>query len=1036
MSRTHAISSSGPASPRTGRVGPLAALATLGVLGLLTGQTSCSQTPPPTPVRSFERPERIDFVCVQVRDVDGGNLIPKPVPADLSRCTPLSANEAADAVGDARAFHLFGLVTQTSRGEVAVADLTRGQVVDQDREAPSINFLSVGALPRDLASTPDGRLTFVTSAEASKPGLFAIASEKMLGDDQGTGKTSLTTWPSCSLPGAPTSVAVLFEEGLAAAGKNPADSRVAVLIPGTAGNRSKIVTMDVKPFLRGAGIDAGLPPGPSVEPGSLGACPVVSVIELGGPELVPASVPRGPAWDDGVKYRAGAPALPDPGPFPAGESAVERLRFANSCYPSPGKLGTPASVDLKFAEPLVESRATRFVKDGRRLYVADSTLPIIHVVDLSDPAAPKELPPLVTSSLQEPSRMVTVKDLAVSPETREYKRFLYAVDAKKGSLLVYDVTSDSSPRVPLTRPHAQSNPFQSLDRIDLEAPVVAVQFARHEAPISGRPRVTGALCNPNPGAGNDPGRDLLLGEDPRQSPELLGPTRLRGIFALATLSNGRVVTLDVDDWDAPCRRPALMTSESSATTPAEPTLPTDPYGAPGVGVGATGVGVGGTTNEAYFPVAAPHRPRSEFFLASTAREGRHQPYLQNPPQLVTRGDATLPTKGTEGNANPKMLVPGSPSANAEVGLSLSLEDPTVHIDQDWVTAYEGSLPSLDGALASITTDDDFKSLTFSAEGAHFCGHGVEDFDLGRERAQAISSSLVDRELPPIPNLGQRMTDYVEIVDDLLPPTDPYWLEDQACWTDELAKGQGTATSRFNACNAFFDGDFEPPPEVNAEPLPNPNRHLPILSAFDGKLVVSRFFSPNAATPRAVVPAESSNKKSLALAKCCFHNQAHFRVRAASQWITKGATRDRAPVQFLHHVVRGANDRCVQSCETREQLLNGRAPALPYLKEAAASTPGRTSPLAMRNPMFSFVILNGRAPDGGDQLPVFESRFKFSTRGQFVAQTRNIAATSTAVSPRSMRYVGPLGQMAIIDGASQGLVLFDLRTVSLARTAFY
>lgn len=1013
----------------------LGAASMLGVLGLLTGQTSCSQTPPPTPTRTFERPERLDFVCMQVRESDGSaNFLRPPLPVDLAKCTPLSATEVADTVGDSRAFHLYSLVTQTSRGEVAVADLTGGYVVDQDQEAPSINFLTVGALPRDIAATPDGRLVFVATAEPSKPGLYAIATEKMLGDNQGTGRTTIASWPSCLLPGAPTSVAVLYEEGLAASGKDVRDSRVAVLIPGLAGSRSKIVTMDVKPFLRGAGIRGldGLPDGPRVEPGSLGACPIVSVLEIGGSELVPSSVPRGPAWDDGVKYRADAPPLPDPGVFPKGESAVEPLAFATSCY-EPAvdpKRGSPTTVNLAFSEPLGSSRATRFVKDGRRLYVADGALPIIHVIDLTDPAAPKELAPLVTSSLQEPSRLVTVKDLAVSPETREYKRYLYAVDEKKGSLLVYDITSDASPKVPLTRPHPQSNPFESIDRIELDAPVAAVQFARHEAPIAGKPRVSGALCNPSPKADpNDPGRDLVLSEEIRTSPELLGPTRLRGVFALATLTNGRVVTLDVDDWDSACRRPEKMDVPVTSTTPAQPTKnPSDPYQAPLAPVGVT--------KESFFPVSMPHRVRSDSFLTASTREGRHSPFLQNIPQLVSRSDASLPTKGVEGVGNPKMTALSRPKAELASDLRFSFEDPTVHVDQDWVATYEGSIPSLDGALATISSTNDFQTLTFAAEGAHFCGHGIEDFDLGRERANAVTSALTSAGLATIPNLDRRMVDYVEIVDDLLPPTDPYWLEDQTCWTDELAKGQGTATSRFATCNTFFDGDFEPPPEVNAEPLPNPNRHLPILRAFDGKLEVSRFYTPSVTTPRTVVPAEVSNRKSLALAKCCFHNQAHFRVRAASQWLTKGATRDRAPIQFLHHVMRGSDDRCVQSCEAREQLLNGRAPSLPLPKTEQDGSFDRNSPLGMRNPMFSFMIWNGVAPDRSDLVPIFGSSFKFATRGQFSAQVRNLAATSTAVSPRSMRYVGPLGQMAIVDGASQGLVLFDLRTVSLGRTNFY
>ncbi len=1005
-------------------------------LGLVAAATSCAQTPPNTPVRTFERPERLDFVCMQVRVGDKGPLLNPPKPVELGKCTPLSASEASeDETRDGRAFHLYALVTQSTRGEVAVADLTGGYVVDHDEGAPSTNFLTVGALPRDIAATPDGRLVFVTTAEASKPGLYAIASEKMLGDNQGTPKTTLTTWPSCSLPGAPTSVAVLAPEGLAAAGKNLADSRVVVLVPGTAGNRSKIITMDVKPFLRGSELvdNGSIEPGPSVVPGSLGACPVVSVIELGGPELVPATVPKGPAWDDGVKNRATAPR-PSPFVLPPGESSEEPLSFASSCFEGTPSRRSPSSVTFAFSEPLVESRATRFVKDGQRLYVADGGLPIIHVIDLADPAAPKELPPLVTSSLTEPSRLVTVKELAVSPETREYKRYLYAVDEKRGSLIVFDITSDTSPRVPLTRPHPQSNPFEPIDRIELAAPVVAVQFARHEAPIAGKPRVAGVLCNPNPSTPvTDASRELLLTDEPKIGSELLSPVRLRGVFALATLTNGRVVTLDVDDWDAPCRRPKDLVLAPSSTTPAQVAAANgDPYGAP--------TALNGVTDEVYFPVSAPHRVRSSLFLADTPREGKHRPYLQREPQLVTRGDATLPNKGPEGDVNPKLVGTGLPTADdARFEPRFSTEEPTVHLDQDWIASYEGTLPSLDGALATLATDDGWNTLTLTAEGAHFCGHGVEDFDLGRERAGAIDAALKAQNLPLIPNISNRFTDYVEITDDLLPPTDPYWLEDQACWTDELAKGRGTATTRFATCNAFFDGDFEPPPEKNTEPVPNPNRHLPILRASDGKLVVSRFYTPNPTTPRAVVPAEASNRKSLALAQCCFHNRANFRVRAASQWITKGAVRDRAQIPFLHHVVRSETDRCVQSCEAREQLLNSRAPAIPFPVARDGVKPvdgGRNSAIVMRNPLFSFTIWNGRSPTGADLVPTFGSSYKFEMRGQFVPLTRDIAASSIAVSPRSMRYVGPLGQMAILDGASQGLVLFDLRSVALSRTSFF
>lgn len=1007
----------------------LGALAAALGLALVAAQPACSQTPPNTPVRTFERPERIDFVCMRIRDGFQGPYLLDYQPQPLSRCTPLSAEEAADEDSrDLREYHLYGLVTQTSRGEVAVADLTGGYVVDHDREAPSINFLTVGALPRDLAASPDGAKVIVSSAEVNKPALYAIDTKKMLGDWLGPSeRTTLATWHSCALPSAPSSVALLFDEGFVDPVEAAKKASVAVLLPGVAGAPSKILTVPLAAF-----------EGDETKPGELRPCPVGSVLELGGAELVPPQVARGPVWDDGVKYRT--PENSPASPAPPGETASEPLAYAASCYdrrpvgqPVEDGRGTPSTVSMTFAEPLGASRATRFVKDGKRLYVADAGLPVVHVVDLANPASPKELAPLLTTSLQDPTRLVTVKDLAVSPATREYKRFLYAVDEKKGSLLVYDVTDDTSPKMPLTRPNAQSNPFEALDRIELEAPVVSVQFARHEAPLPANPDAPGTLCNPR---ASGTGATLRLTGDLETKIDILGPLRLRGIFALATLSNGKVITLDVDDWDAACRRPGNLGVAPNAFTPPQTE---NPNGSPYEIVNAVGA-----TNEAFFPVSAPHRARSFYYLYSaptgaTTNVGRHAPELQPAePRLQKLSGTTLPTKGPEGRPNPKMMAPtvtpGSDTVAGEtierpLGAAFSYEDPTVHVDQNWIAQYEGTIPSLEGALATIATDDDFRSLTFAAEGAHFCGHGVEDLDVSRARTTAVLGELEGRGLPTVENLRNRLVDYVEITDDLLPPTDPYWREDQACWTDENAAGRGNATTRFDTCNQYFDGDFEPPPQVNPEPFPNSNRHFPIVQAYDGKLVVSRFYAA-AGSPRAVVPVEDSNKKALALAKCCFHNQAHFRVRAGMQWVTKGATRDRDPVQFLHHVTRGKDDRCVESCETRLQLLNARSVTVPYV--SGGSGPGRNSALSMRNPMFAFTIYGGL----GQDVPVFGTTFTFTTRGRFEAVNGNIAATSTAVSPRSMRYVGPLGQMAIIDGASQGLVLFDLRTVTLSRTTFY
>jgi hypothetical protein len=59
-------------------------------------------------------------------------------------------------------------------------------------------------------------------------------------------------------------------------------------------------------------------------------------------------------------------------------------------------------------------------------------------------------------------------------------------------------------------------------------------------------------------------------------------------------------------------------------------------------------------------------------------------------------------------------------------------------------------------------------------------------------------------------------------------------------------------------------------------------------------------------------------------------------------------------------------------------------------------------------------------------------FKFSMRGRYVLHSYNLAAQTTAVSPQSMRYIEPLGQMAIVDGASLGLVLWDLNALTVSK----
>ena len=63
-------------------------------------------------------------------------------------------------------------------------------------------------------------------------------------------------------------------------------------------------------------------------------------------------------------------------------------------------------------------------------------------------------------------------------------------------------------------------------------------------------------------------------------------------------------------------------------------------------------------------------------------------------------------------------------------------------------------------------------------------------------------------------------------------------------------------------------------------------------------------------------------------------------------------------------------------------------------------------------------------------------WQFSTRGQFSPLSLNLASTNASVSPQTMRFIDALGQMAIVDGASQGLILIDLNLLEEAHAPYF
>jgi hypothetical protein len=1108
------------------------------VAGASLAAWGCSSNPVNVPVRTFERAQKVDVMCLRVlvEDPPGSGLLTK-IPAEpvaQDNCAPVPVGVDSSTLP----YHLYALVTQTSRGEVALVDLTSGSVVDEDRSTPGINFIPVGALPTDIAVAYDGAMAFVSSAQPNKPAIYGIPSQHILGDSQWPvpadfpasrlAPPTLPSLPACSLPQVPTALSIVKRD---TATTGPAYEVMAVLAASASGG-AKVVTIDPRPFLRAGsgdagGVDGG-DAGPAIDPGSLEPCPVTASVDLGDEKLLPAAFAAGAPWDDGVKYVAGGVDLrrtlpaaaascassgaPDGGVFEAGVSDA-----AADAASEAGDGGLPdGEMPFDFG-PYDRPRPTSLALDDQRfvLYVADDSLPLIHVIDVSTPGAPRELAPLLATSLDEPTRKVSVGAIALSPATRDFKRFLYAVDAKQGSLLVYDVTAGiASARTPLVRPHPELNPFQPSDRLVFNAPVAAVSFVKHDWPlltnngaaISGK---TGLLCNPNPNAQQDPTNattigqtDEALGAAYRPASGLvavtLGAYRLRGVFGFVTLTNGQVVAIDVDDWDAPCRRPDPLgedkfsfpapdggadgaatfdqiITQTSALAPPEPaatsSTDTDPYHAPNSDV-AKKATVNNTSQEAFFPVSAPHRTRSGFFLRNDPQTGIHQPNLIGLPTLFLQ-NAAKPTTGADGLANPIMLPTFStyadpsyiknptepdpanrlltltssapvkdpwspafaiPGMNTTPGVRFAWEDPQVHIDQDWQVIYEGVLPGFDGISTTIAPtqgETPYFTLTLQAPNAQLCRRGVEDQALGNARVDAETAEMTQLGYPTYIDPHTWTGDYVQLADDILPQGDPYWSEtNDNCWDESLK----TADQRQNACQNAY-GSL-------SDATPTPFRDFPILEAYDDRLVIGRFGYADPANPatvnRQIVGRDASNVSTMKLMRCCFHHQTTFKVRTGGRWIATGTS-----VGYLHHVTADAGGRCVQSCDPREVLLNARAGDVPRPDPKSSVAPDRNSPLAMRNPMFAFVMWSGAPPVAtpqnqhpGHTTSQRDMTWKFSTRGQFLPLQLLLAANTTAIAPQSMRFIESLGQLAVVDGASQGLVLIDLNNVGLAHSPYF
>ncbi|RYZ09563.1 MAG: hypothetical protein EOO73_04520 [Myxococcales bacterium] len=968
----------------------------LALLGLVV-LSGCTERQPAQELRSLSGSEKAVFLC---RDASG-------VGRPFSDCPDRNTDD--DDRPDQK-LSVMALVSQTLTDEVAVVNVTDGHVIDIDPSTPGYGFLRVGGRPVSMAVTPGGLSSFVATAEAGKNGIFALPT-RLLAAPQAKGETlDLTTWNACRLDETPGELAILVDSAgscadeeneapVAESGADLDDEKV------NAGQRRKLVVSFPDSGRLGV-IDAQAVLNRSH--GSFDPCPV-SYVELS------ADVPAG------VAQTLPADLLP-----------------AEACSEVPAPMA-PAATKRS-------PRPAGFAQTDGRLYVADAGAPVIHVLDTTNVCGITELSPLLPLSLRDPNRVVTTRRLAVSPLTPARKQYVYAIDAEDqphATVMAFDVSPGSTDPTPIVRPGSPELPGEKPDRLTFGAPAHDVVFAYRDIPYvdpdTGAAEF-GVRCSPDPDDATGPAAlarpngDFTVGAR---------PGLLRGLFGFVLLTSGQIEVVDVDDLDADCRRPI---------TP-NPTSSPDFRGCANDEPDKTYVDSDGlplTTNEQSCRVVEPHRSRSARLMLNNSLVGIRAPSLRTFPQLVPApGNVSsapedrprllaVPFPGKEDStdvfvgatlytsaASGGDALPVDPNSKASEDLSSQnslvlppLEPRAYPADGRSSLTFEGALSEGEqraGFLNAATGELTDASLSFCSAGVHdpsaMANLAVSELGLSAANAEAF---------------GAIHGDFVQITSRFPDEADSYW--------------QSADMSRAD-CVALFG-------EADAQTL-LPERDLKITEAFAGRLVV-----------------RSTSSATLEAFDACFPTALSYRIRGGRQWVLlRGG-------QLRHDIVAsGAESRCVRSCNPlykwqKSRVFEVSSPS-PNCR-AASQVQSEASPddalsLRVGCPAADEVaciynqddaryrslmgseaescIFNGLterfAVYKGRRASVRGESFTWQTTGGFVPLEMTLISQSTVVAPQSIQYLSQPEQLAVVDGASQGLSLLSLDTFGIVKPSpFY
>ncbi len=619
------------------------------LVSLLVLGFGCRQNPTVVVPPSFERPGAVAFFCV---DVGSSSIVP------LAECEGLDGVSTEDRA-------LTALVAQTASGEVASVDLRLDRIIDADLRVPGFTFKRVGEVPTAIVVNPlNPVVTYVASFGSRRVEYYDTADFRE-DVDRGAGLAATAT-PWVELPDGPTDL-VLSPDGAALYAALPTLGAVAILPINPDGSLGTLDAPDDPSAYTLVPVTAPdpLPVATAARRAPFDARPV-ACSEGEDPR------PLGVLWTGqscvalegcGCEGADCDALFQDAG----GLAAIDRCRSAFPTY----ERVCPTNIELRrptletptqvMPAPGTPPAPMGLELDGDTLLVLDQALPLIHRFSATS-AALTPLEPFAPG--------VPVRDVALTPEVprivggdaSDVERFLYAIDATDGSVLVLDALEGSPTFGAVLPVHGGAG---APDRVRL------LDRARTIEVLT--PGFPGAYC------------DL-------EAPEAAAaPDRLRGVFVAAGLGNGLVEIVDVHDLDATCR--------GGDTNCEGPPVASD-------------VRV----------FIRRHAPRiGSYVTTAAATIGTPTFSLEgNTGRLTNTGASESGGPGLEPGTCPPFFAEAFPNAAGAMPLICSVAEPWSARQERWQATWEGPIPGARSGFAHFGADD----RTIELGSVRFCARGV------------------------------------------------------------------------------------------------------------------------------------------------------------------------------------------------------------------------------------------------------------------------------------------------------------------------